>query len=124
MIMLNSEALIEISKWLQIQILKKKISFESSQTSYATFLKSRPLFCLFTSFHTPQFKFKLIKAFMLLLGFEPGTAILKAQTNQLSYGGTPSYATFNRKCNQKQEKIFQFPKRRYQNDYPQSSKSI
>ena len=33
---------------------------------------------------------KLIKAQMVCLGFEPGVAGWKAQTNPLSYGGTPN----------------------------------
>ena len=37
-----------------------------------------------------KFKFKLIKVLIVRLGFEPGTAGWKAQTNPLSYGGTPN----------------------------------
>ena len=43
----------------------------------------------FRLFKTSQFKFKLIKAYMVYLGFEPGAAGWKAQTNPLSYGGIP-----------------------------------
>ena len=37
-----------------------------------------------------KFKFKLIKALMVCLGFEPKVAEWKAQTNPLSYSCTPS----------------------------------
>ena len=48
----------------------------------------------FRLFNTLQFKFnkfKLKKAQMVCLGFEPGAAGWKARTNPLSYGGTPSF---------------------------------
>ena len=35
-----------------------------------------------------KFKFKLIKVYMVCLGFEPGVAGWKARTNPLSYGCT------------------------------------
>ena len=38
-----------------------------------------------------RFKFKLIKAWMVCMGFEPRVAGWKAQTNPLSYGGNPSF---------------------------------
>ena len=50
--------------------------------------QSRPLFVYFRLFHMIQFNYKLMKAQMVCLGLEPGTAGWKAQTNPLSYGGT------------------------------------
>ena len=39
-------------------------------------------------FYITRCKYKLMKAQLVCLGFEPGAAGWKAQTNPLSYGGT------------------------------------
>ena len=59
---------------------------------WISFLKT----VLFLSFHISQFKFKLIKAYMVCLGFKPGAAGWKVQTNPLSYGGTPYEIAFSK----------------------------
>ena len=51
--------------------------------------QSRPLVVYFRLFQMIQFKYQLIKVKMLCLGLKPGAAGWKAQTNPLSYGGTP-----------------------------------
>ena len=70
-------------------------------------------FCLF---YTLQFKFKLKKAYVVCLGFEPGAAGWKARTNPLSYGGTPSskfkccfhqQLCLREKCSKCQSRVFQ-----------------
>ena len=49
------------------------------------------LFLVFRFFYMSQFKYSSIKAQMVCLGFKPGAAGWKVQTNPLSYGGTPEY---------------------------------
>ena len=39
--------------------------------------------------HPKKYSFLLIIAYMVCSGFEPWEAVWKAQTNPLSYGGTP-----------------------------------
>ena len=51
--------------------------------------QSWPLFVYYCLFYVTQIKHELIKALMVCLGLEPGAAGWKAQTNPLSYGGTP-----------------------------------
>ena len=54
------------------------------------FLQKNILMDLFLFiFHPTQFKYKLIKVQMVCLGLEPRAAEWKAQTNPLSYSGTP-----------------------------------
>ena len=64
--------------------------------------RSRPLFVYFRSIHIPiqmtniQFEqYKLKKVYMVCFGLEPGAAGWKAQTNPLSYGGTPRTFTYS-----------------------------
>ena len=58
-----------------------------------------PLFVYFCLFNISQFKFKLTKAWMVCLGFEPWAVKWKAQTNPLSYGGTPIDLLLIGNCN-------------------------
>ena len=48
-------------------------------------------FCLFSSFSHDTHQYKLIKAQMVCMGVESGATGWKAQTNPLSYGGTPLF---------------------------------
>ena len=65
------------------------------------FKKNGPIPASFSVYFRPlnmlqlKFKFKLIKAEMVCLGFEPGVAGWKAQMNPLSYGGTPEVGHVN-----------------------------
>ena len=58
------------------------------QTCYLM-CQSRPLFIYFGLFHIAQFKYKLLKAMLGVLGTRTWVEAWKVQTNPLSYGGTP-----------------------------------
>ena len=66
-------------------------SWKASISFFKKMGHSRPLFVYFRFFYTSQFKYNLIKAYMVCLGFEPGAAEWKVQTNPLSYDGTPGF---------------------------------
>ena len=59
--------------------------------------QSWPLFIYFRLFHITQFKYKLRKVLMVCLRLEPKAARWKAQTNTLSYGGTPIFKNILRR---------------------------
>ena len=67
---------------------------DKARNDFQEILFNGPLFIFFLPFHMTQFKYEWIKAKMVCLGLKLGEAGCKAQTNLLSYGGTPFQEMF------------------------------
>ena len=87
--------------------------------TFNCFLKNGPIFLFIFVFSTymSQFKYYLIKASMVCLGFEPGAAEWKAQTNPVSYSGTQLSIVLKMGQSRPLFRLFSFFSNNHQNNF-------